>query len=979
MTKVLISYSRKDSVVARKLIDAFKTINLDVWVDWEDIPPAVGWLDQILRGIEGSDAFIFLISPDSIVSEVCNVEIEHAAKNNKRIIPIVIRDVDAKSVTPIIRELNWIHIREQDSFEEGIAKVKTAIELDLEWVEEHRRLQVRALEWHRKKDPSLLLRGGDLRYARSMLQSSEAKDPKPTALQKTYIEFSARDERRRITLWIATAVAVTVMAILSLIALDQRSRALQNEAVAIKNKQEAERNRLEALVQANAAKQAQARAEDSENIARAQRSAARAQIYQSRPGELFTSTLLAVDSWLRHESPEAEEILRENISLLPVPVAQESQLDAVNALEFSPGGDTFLTASGDATACMWRVGDGEKLFCVTSNGSVEDAAFSPVNDVFATGDASGLVMVVNSTNGEVLGRFDFGVPVWDVNISPDGKLLAAARDDSYITVIDLVMLKKDFELFTDGRLKVSAFSPNGRWIAAGSSIGSVILWNLETGKSSSAPSHREEVLTVVFSPDSRVLVTGGADSTVYVSSVNTGQEYFHILNEDWVEDIAFSPDSSWFVTVSDDRRIRVWDMRNNEKIRMSQDSSVTGVEVSANGQWIATTGLDRTVRVWNAATGVEIFQIPLKDVGSAIAFSEDGKYLISGDRGGEIGIWEISGIPAPEKFIQFSGFTGSIRFSPSGDRLLASNENRVWSLNPEQLPPLTALSQIQPLLPPLKSIVRSVRMSPDSNRIAIFTDAGEIVLYNVNDKTTKVIPQLNLVTQFVFSFDGLRLFTGDLTGTVQVWDTETGGLVESWAAGDSEVTSIAAGKTFAAVGLLNKLVIFDAAGGEKVSEINNRGNHEVTVFSADGTLLASANSTGQINVWRGNGGRFDLMLSISSVPADTMVFSPDGSQLAVNGIDVVRLFDLSTGKEIKRIANAGIVDDIAFSADGQILITVSNKVVQFWDVGKMPAVPTGNLVATACSRVTANFDQAQWNALFGDEEYRVLCEGVKEP
>ena len=48
----------------------------------------------------------------------------------------------------------------------------------------------------------------------------------------------------------------------------------------------------------------------------AQRSAARAQIYQSRPGELYTSTLLAIDSMRREPSDEAEEILRRNIRLL---------------------------------------------------------------------------------------------------------------------------------------------------------------------------------------------------------------------------------------------------------------------------------------------------------------------------------------------------------------------------------------------------------------------------------------------------------------------------------------------------------------------------------------------------------------------------------------------------------------------------------------------------------------------------------------
>jgi hypothetical protein len=161
MAKLFVSYSRRDSLSARKLIEVFRSIEQDVWVDWESIPSATDWLEQIFRGIEEADAFIFLISPDSIASEVCKVEVNKAAQNNKRIIPIVLRDVHPKDTPESISKLNWTFLRETDNFEEGLAKVKTAIELDLDWLEEHRRLQVRALEWHRKKDISLLLRGRD--------------------------------------------------------------------------------------------------------------------------------------------------------------------------------------------------------------------------------------------------------------------------------------------------------------------------------------------------------------------------------------------------------------------------------------------------------------------------------------------------------------------------------------------------------------------------------------------------------------------------------------------------------------------------------------------------------------------------------------------------------------------------------------------------------------------------------------------------
>lgn len=53
MTGIFVSYSRKDLIVAKKLIASITSMELDVWVDWEDIPPAVGWLDQISRDRSG--------------------------------------------------------------------------------------------------------------------------------------------------------------------------------------------------------------------------------------------------------------------------------------------------------------------------------------------------------------------------------------------------------------------------------------------------------------------------------------------------------------------------------------------------------------------------------------------------------------------------------------------------------------------------------------------------------------------------------------------------------------------------------------------------------------------------------------------------------------------------------------------------------------------------------------------------------------
>ena len=82
----------------------------------------------------------------------------------------------------------------------------------------------------------------------------------------------------------------------------------------------------------------------------AQQSAARAQIYQSQPGELYTSTLLAIASWTTAPSDEANEILRKNISLLPIPVKQIQRQGSINSLEFNAAGNLFATAGADGNA-----------------------------------------------------------------------------------------------------------------------------------------------------------------------------------------------------------------------------------------------------------------------------------------------------------------------------------------------------------------------------------------------------------------------------------------------------------------------------------------------------------------------------------------------------------------------------------------------------------------------------------------------------
>ncbi len=953
-------------------------------MDWESIPPAVDWLEQIFRGIEEADAFIFLISPDSIASEVCKVEINHAAKNNKRIIPVVLRDVHPKDTPESISKLNWTFMRPTDSFEEALAKVKTAIELDLDWLEEHRRLQVRALEWHRKKDISLLLHGRDLRNAKHMMETATSKDPTPTDLQKTFILHSRRNERNRTIAWVATGVALLMLSVLTYTAIQQsrlatanEKLARENEALAIYNEQVAQENERTARANEEEARAQKVIAEENKKIAEAQRGVARAQIYQTMPGELYTSTLLAIDSWQSIPSDEAEEILRRNISLLPLPVAHLSQAGKINSMEFDPNDNRFVTASADGTACVWNAEVGNKLFCATSPGPVNDAAFSRDGTLLITGDESGLVQILDAETGKLENEFKYSAPIRKVNIRPDGRLVAVARQDGKITIVDLRTRKESYNLQHAGTPRVTAFSPNGTWLAVGSSGGGVTLWNLGTGRISASPTHKGEVLAIAFSPNNRFMITGGKDNTAILSEILTGRELRRVSNNNWVRDVAFSPDGSWFVTVSDDQRIRVWDTATGkERLGMSQASIVTEVDVSSNGQWIATTGSDNTVRVWDTATGAEIFQIPLNADGAELAFNSDGKYLVSSDQQGAIDIWDTSVMAASEKTVQFNGIVDNAQYSPSGDRLAVSDENRVWLLNPEPLSNLTVNPQGTPTLT-FKSKVKDISFSPDSKFLGILTEGNEVAFYNIGSRSLRILNASSLVRSITFSPNSQQFITSDVDGNIQAWNISNAQLIDQPDEKYTQAFSFATSPELLAIGSKDKIIVLNGEGA--LPEIEARGENTILAFSRDGSSLASTDSTGQINTWKYQSGEFIAVASFIKEQAMSLSFNPDGSLLAVGTARNLHLIDPKTGEEVARIPHVDVVNGVTFSGDGNILATASSKVLQFWNIANVQQIKKDNLVLMACSRLVKNFDAAQWHALFGDQEYRILCENATVP
>lgn len=99
---VFISYAREDLVFTLRLKEAMELDGRNVWVDVEGAYGGEEFWPQICDAIEKANIFVFVISPDSAKSRFCRQEIDYAVHHNKRIVPVVISEVEENTLPATI-------------------------------------------------------------------------------------------------------------------------------------------------------------------------------------------------------------------------------------------------------------------------------------------------------------------------------------------------------------------------------------------------------------------------------------------------------------------------------------------------------------------------------------------------------------------------------------------------------------------------------------------------------------------------------------------------------------------------------------------------------------------------------------------------------------------------------------------------------------------------------------------------------------
>jgi WD40 repeat protein len=492
----------------------------------------------------------------------------------------------------------------------------------------------------------------------------------------------------------------------------------------------------------------------------------------------------------------------------------------VNSVAFSPDSRTLAAGSAGGTVRLWHVADpahpavdGKPLTLPgKGGGQVSAVAFGAGGGVLAAGTSAGGVMLWKVAGSAAPVRYAHmpltgpGGAISEIAFSPEGNTLAASSADRKVWLWTMLAAAKHkpASAVADGTLagasngvNAVAFSPDGRSVAAGTSDASVLVWTLATRALTARVPQPGLVTSVSWDGTARV---AAADANGTVALVSLPAPVLATGNSPG--SVSYSPDGSSIAVGG--TNIQLWAAAG--RAPLATDPLASGLRATATA--FSSTGLvaaalsNGTVALLNGRT-LDLAAKPFPVIAGsgaaeAVAFSGDGKLLVTGAADGSVRLYDVSDAAHPVRLATADapgGAVSAVAFAAGGTVVAAATAGgpvRVWRVSGGQsLTPAGTVSRTSAGEP------AGLAFSPDGSMLAIGGSGPNVQLRSVADLAGHPVTltgPTGSVRSAAFSPDGKTLAAGASDGSVWLWNiTPAAGpvLIATLKAAAGDVTGVA--------------------------------------------------------------------------------------------------------------------------------------------------------------------------------------------
>lgn len=997
MTQVFLSYADEDRATMEKIRNSLRQESITVWTNKTDIQTGEAFEEAINRGIEQADNLVFLLSPESVNSTYCQQELDLALSLSKRIIPVLVRETDSTQVPSALRSLQYINLTDnvqEDDYLLDESQLLKILHEDAAYYNEHKVLLTKALKWKRQhENPSILLRGYNLRSAETWLKVAKKRTQHPpTLLQEEFIEESLRQ-----------------LPLESLDVFISYSRADSDFARKL-----------------NDSLQIQGKTTwfDQESIASG--SDFQQEIYRgikACDNFLFILSPRSVNSpYCADEVEYAASLNKRFVTVLHREVNScdlHPELAKVQWIDFNHTERDFnvnfnqLVRTLDTDrehvhshtkwlqrAIAWeQQGKSEDLllrgseFLIAQNWlqETEQQKKQPIATVLQKAFIEASQKAIIAAEDEETRRQAEMLRLQEERTKEAEARLAlqkksAKRQKYFLSAVSMALVAAvGFSVVAVNARRQAQDAQAELINALTDSIESrldnhqdfdALIESIRTGRqlqtldAQDKPEihqrvkdvlqkafyrikeihrfvgHDAKVLSLSFSPDGKIIVSGGGDGIIKLWE-RSGRLLFSIKGHELgISSIRFSPDGQSIASASADGTIKLWNLKGQPLHTLEgHEGMVMSVSFSPDGRMLASAGEDGTIRLWNQeGKRLKSWQ-GHTSLASAVAFSPDGQRIASGHLDGTVRLWDQSG----KLLHELKGHLLVVRevnFSPDGQTIISASEDksaRLWSMTGEELQQFVHSEG-----------VIGANFSPDGQTILTSSFDKTIKLWNLAGQEVQPLKEVRTIRghqdwvyEATYSPDGQTIASASADGTVRLWDS-TSSVLHRFQNHTAPVYSVyysPDGKLLASAGEDGKINLYDSKGGF----IRGFKAHDELIgsvqFSPDGQTLASASKDTSIKLWNLSGQPIKTLEGHKEL-VTAVRFSPDGQTIASASKDsTIKLWNrqgqlLRTFEGHKGEGHKGAVTNLSFSPDGQTLASASeDQTVKLWSL-------TGQLLHT---------------------------------